>query len=200
MSGGGPVERVVAMLKDAGYVPVEQPQSIAGIPFEFAAMLVGDTSLDLVAVLDLAIDAKEERIRRRINGLARALDVVGSRRSLTVVLVGPRPSQGLIQEIGEVSRVLAVGTPVDGDDAFLWDALASLLPLQLVTETEHGAKGREGDWAEVRDRLRKKYPTELAPILAVSGRGEGAVREALRTVLSMPVDEMAEANEDGVSE
>lgn len=200
MNEGGPVRRVVAMLEDAGYAPVEQPQSIAGIPFEFAAMLVGDTSLDLIAVLDLAIDSEEERNRRRIEGLARALDVVGSRRSLTVVLVGPRPSQGLIQVIAEVARVLAVGTPVEGEDAPLRDALASLLPLELVTEKEEGVKGGKSDWPEVRDRLRGKYPTELEPILAVSGRGEGAVREALRAVLAMPLEEEAEANEEGASE
>lgn len=200
MSEGGPVGRVAAMLKDAGYAPVEQPQPIAGIPFEFAAMFIGDTSLDLIAVLDLAIDGEEERIRRRVEGLARALDVIGSRRSLTVVLVGPRPSQGLIQVITEVARVLAVGTPVEGEDATLRDALASLLPLELVTEKEEGVKGGESDWAQVRDRLRSKYPTELTPILAVSGRGKGAVREALRAVLAMPLEEEAEADEEEASE
>src|SRR5207237_216458 len=139
----GPVERVVAVLEGAGYEIVEQPRRIGGIPFEFAAMLAGRSSLDLIALVDLAVDADDERTRRRVEGLARALALVRSRRSLTVVLVGPRRDPGLIQAIAGVARVLTVGSPGEDDEADLRDALAVLLPLEVATEDEDAA----GSWA-----------------------------------------------------
>ena len=185
----GPVGRVTMMLEGAGFVSLRQPQAIAGIPFEFAAMLVGGTSLDLVVVLDLAIDAEEERIRRRVEGLARALDLVGSRRSLTLVLVGPRPPRNLIHTLAEVARVLTVGSPGEGEDSLLCDALAVLLPLDLATEEEGpGAVGSSG-WEEASERLGRRHPQEMTPVLAVTGRGKKAVREALRAVLCAPLED-----------
>jgi len=175
------------MLEGAGYLPLGQSQAIGGIPFEFAAMLVGGTSLDLIVVLDLAIDAEEERIRRRVEGLARALDLVGSRRSLTLVLVGPRPPRNLTQTLAEVARVLTVGSPQEGEDTLLRDALSVLLPLDLATEEQgSGAVGSSG-WEEARERLCRRHPEEMTPVLAVTGRGEKAVREALRAVLGAPL-------------
>ena len=64
MSATGPVARVVAVLKDAGYEVLDQPRRVGGIPFEFAAMLAGQTSLDLIVVIDLAVDVDDERIRQ----------------------------------------------------------------------------------------------------------------------------------------
>lgn len=200
MSGVGPVGRVTTMLEQAGYVGLDQPRPIGGVPFEFAAMLVGRASLDLIVVLDLAIDADEERIRRRVEALARALDLVSSRRSLTVVLVGPRPPQSLIQAIAEVARVLAVGTPAEGDDASLQDALAVLLPLELVIEDEE-KNGGGSDWEDARKRLLAEHPTELGTVLAAAGRGESAVTEALRVLLIAPFEgEEGDEEEEGESE
>jgi hypothetical protein len=198
LSGVGPVGRVTTMLEQAGYEGLDQPRSIGGVPFEFAAMFVGRTSLDLIAVLDLAIDADEERIRRRVEALARALDLVSSRRSLTVILVGPRPPQSLIQAIAEVARVLAVGTPAEGDDASLQDALAVLLPLELVTENEE-KDGGGSDWEDARKRLLAEHPTELATVLAAAGRGQTAVTEALRVLLIAPF-EGEEDDDEGKAE
>jgi hypothetical protein len=178
------------MLEEAGYDLVEQPL-VAGIPFEFAAMLAGSGSLDLVAIVDLALDSDVERIRRRIEGLARALDLVKSRRSLTVVLVGPRPEQSLIQAIAGVARVLTVGSPGDKDDASLRDSLAVLLPLDLATEEQNG-NGMA--WDETRERLLASHPAELSPVLTAASRGENAVTEALRGVLAEPIEELEEDN------
>jgi hypothetical protein len=189
VSESGPIERVVAVLQDAGYEIVEQPRRIGGIPFEFAAMLAGRSSLDLIALVDLVIDIDDDRIRRRVEGLARALDLVRSRRSLTIVLVGPQRDAGLIQALAGVARVLTMGSPGKDDNAGLRDALAVLLPLEVATED-----GDETDsWAAARDHLIAAYPAETAGVLSAARSGEGAVENALRKVLSEPIEELFEA-------
>jgi hypothetical protein len=183
----------VALLEEAEYRIVERPL-IAGIPFEFPAMLAGQESLDLVAVIDLALDSDHDRVRRRVEGVARALDLVGSRRSLTVVLVGPRPDHGVIQAMSGVARVLAVGSGTN-DTATLRDALAVLLPLELVTENEDAISS---DWEKTRAELLTEHSDEIEPILAAAGQGKEAVTEALREVLSQPIEELeAEDRESG---
>ncbi len=192
MSATGPVDRVVAVLESAGYERVDQPSNVGGVPFEFAAMLAGRTSLDLIAVVDLAVDLDDERIRRRIEGLARALDLVRSRRSLTVVLVGPRRGPELVQSIASVSRVLIAGSPGDDDDAGLRDALAVMLPLDIATE--------DGDamvaWVAARDRFAATHPEEAQAVLPAAVAGRTAVEDALRGLLSSPIDEISTNDED----
>ncbi|HEY4779126.1 MAG TPA: hypothetical protein VIH47_06000 [Solirubrobacterales bacterium] len=194
MKTGGPVERVETTLKQVGYEAVEQPK-IAGISFDFAAMLAGHASLDLVVVVDLALEADEARIRRRVEALARALDLVRSRRSLTVVLVGPRPDPALIQAIAVVARVLGV-SPGEDADTSLRDALAVLLPLEIDSEEE---KDAGADWEDTRQRLLKEHSPEVDSVLEAARRGEEAVTEALRGVLAQPLEELEEADygEDG---
>ena len=85
MSPAQAVDRVVHRLAASGYAELKQPVTVAGIPFEFAAILARPDSLDLVIIADTIAEPDHERIRRRIEALARALDVVRSRRTLTVV-------------------------------------------------------------------------------------------------------------------
>jgi hypothetical protein len=188
----GPVQRVVELLEREGYEIVEQPRSIGGIPFEFSAMLVGRSSLDLIALVDLAIESDDEPVRRRVEGLARALDLVRSRRSLTVILVGPRRGTGLIQGIADVARVLTVGSPGEDDDAELRDALAVLLPLVVTTENDEG----EDSWPAVRDRMVAAQPAEAQGVLSAARSGKSAVEKALRAMLCEPIDDLFQA-EDG---
>jgi len=192
VSATGPVDRVVAVLEGAGYEIVEQPRRIGGIPFEFAAMLAGRSSLDLVALVDLAVDADDERTRRRVEGLARALDLVRSRRSLTVVLVGPRRGAGLIQAIAGVARVLTVGSPGEDDEPDLRDALAVLLPLEVATEENDVAD----PWAATRDRMVAAHPAETETVLSAARSGKVAVENALRDMLGEPIDELYEAEDE----
>jgi hypothetical protein len=192
VNGTGPVERVVAVLEGAGYEIVEQPRRIGGIPFEFAAMLAGRSSLDLIALVDLAVDADDERIRRRVEGLARALDLVRSRRSLTVVLVGPRRGAGLIQGIAVVARILTVGSPGEDDEADLRDALAVLLPLEVTTEDGEAADS----WAAARDRMVAAHPAETEAVLSAARSGKAAVESALHDMLGEPIDVAREAQND----
>lgn len=178
----GPVHEVVALLAEAGYESVDQPQPISGVPFAFDAMLVGHASLDLIAVVDLAIEPNDERIRRKIEGLARALDLVQSRRSLTVVLAGPLRRTELVHAISGVARVLAVGTPLNETE--LREALAVLLPLSVSPEAAGGAAD---EWVQAQARLRDAHPTKVEPILTAAAHGHEAVKAALATLLAEPL-------------
>ena len=184
----GPVGQVVAFLEQAGYERVDQPRPIGGIPFAFDAMLAGRNSLDLIAVVDLGIHADDELIRRRVEALAQALDLVRSRRSLTVVLAGPRRGAALIQAIAGVARILAVGTPTDGEEAELRDALAVLLPLEIAPQDGGAAEV----WAQARERLLREDPAEIEPLLAAAPRGQAAVESALAALLAEPLGVLRE--------
>ena len=178
----GPVDRVAAFLEEADYVRVDQPRPIGGIPFAFDAMLAGRNSLDLIAVVDLGIHPDDERIRHQVEALAQALDLVRSRRSLTVVLAGPRRGAALIQAIAGVARILVVGTPMEGEDAGLRDALAVLLPLEIALQDDSAIEV----WLQARERLLEGNPVEIEPLLAMAPRGQTAVEAALGTLLAAP--------------
>jgi hypothetical protein len=60
MTAGGPVARVTALLGEAGYELIKQPE-VAGIPFQFDATLAAGASLDLVVVVNLAVEPDEKR-------------------------------------------------------------------------------------------------------------------------------------------
>lgn len=130
MSTSPPVERVVDLLREGSYERLPQPVAVASIPFEFSAVLVASSSLDLVLVVDTITDTDVASIRARVEGVSRALDLVESRRPLTVVLVGPEPTPELLLALTRVARVLIAGVP--SDERELREALAVLLPLELV--------------------------------------------------------------------
>jgi hypothetical protein len=85
--------------------------------------VIGDTTLQ--TSLDL---------QRIVEGVGRALDVMRSRRPLTLVLVGPRPDSKAISSMSRYARVLPVGESADAASLSNW--LAVLLPLHLPQPTE----------------------------------------------------------------
>ena len=186
MKWNAPVERVVSMLSDIGYEARTPPMSIGSIPFEFAAMLTTERSLDLIVIID-TLEDPEDRIHQKLDGLSRALDLVSSRRPLTVVLVGPTPRPAAMEALATFARVLPIGTPV-GEDAgeSLRDSLAVLLPLVLPQATDEPAQS----WRDVRQRLLDTHlsddPTSL---LDAATDGSEAVQDALRASLAQPLEE-----------
>ena len=186
MTQSQPVTRVVDILTNAGYRQRTAPVKIASVPFEFAALLLGsDRANDLIIVIDTLVD-NEARIRQKVEGLSRALDLVASRRPLTVVLVGPPPRPTIVEALARVSRVLTVGTPT-GDNAgrFLADTLAVLLPLDLPDASEVVVDPLK----EVRRHLSSDIDQDaLATVFAAAPSGAEAVKEALRAVLEAPLD------------
>jgi hypothetical protein len=186
-----PVSRVVNLLTTAGYRQRETPLIVASVPFEFAALLVGsERALDLIVVID-TLTEPEVRIRQKVEGLSRALDLVASRRSLTIVLVGPPPRAVIVEALSRVSRVLSVGTPTGaGADLSLSDALAVLLPLELADASESVAD----PFGEVRRRLKHtQHEKDVGMIFSAALDGPETVKQTLRTLLREPLDVTPEA-------
>lgn len=176
-------------LAASGYTELEQPVTVGGIPFEFAAILARPDSLDLVVIADTISDPDHERIRRRVEGLARALDVVGSRRTLTVVLVGIRPAPAITNGLARVARVLAAGTPTgDRAERALDNALAVLLPLAVVPDAQDDVAE---SWSAARDKLLEDH-AEAAPVTLAASSGIESVGEALHRFISAAVEERAQ--------
>jgi hypothetical protein len=130
MTAAMPAERVAETLVRAGYRRITSPLHVAGLEFDVAGAFVGvGHSADLVVVSDMAADGGEHKVVQQIEGIARALDVMRSRRPLTTVVVGPRPVGKTLEALSQVSRILPVEEALDPAD--LRDQLAVLLPLEL---------------------------------------------------------------------
>ena len=186
MTQNQPVTRVVDILTTAGYRQRTTPVTVASVRFEFAAILLGsDRANDLIIVIDTLVDG-EARIRQKVEGLSRALDLAASRRSLTVVLVGPPPRPTIVEALARVSRVLTVGTPTgDSADRFLADTLAVLLPLVLPDASEAVV--------DPLDEVRRQLPVDidqdaLVPLFTAARSGTEAVQAALRELLEDSLD------------
>lgn len=175
MSLSQPVERVVTLLGEGSYEPLAQPVTVAGIPFDFSAVLAVNSSLDLVVVVDTFTERDIVGIRRRVEGLCRALDLAESRRPLTVVLVGPHAVPELQLGLTRVARVLVAG--VSDDERALRDALAVLLPLDLATTAEIPES-----WRSARDRLLSEHP-DAGNLLEAAKRGSDEVTKVTRRYL-----------------
>jgi len=176
-----PVERVVSMLVAAQYKAVQTPLPIAGLSFDFSAVLVGPPrSADLIVVADAATES-ERRIVQRVEGLARALDALRSRRPMTLILTGPRLRQSALDALSRVCRVLGVD---DASDAVaLKNAIAVLLPLDLPEAEEDVEEGRLPA-AESHDEI-------VRALVAEAANGEDAVKERLYELIEEPFDDEA---------
>ena len=187
---------IIARLEGAGYRRLETPFTVASVHFDFTAVLQGSggRSVDLILIIDTSAgehgDKSGERTRQRIEALGRALDVSGSRLVLTAVLAGAPLPPTEVEAISRMCRVLTVESLDLGADGGTITAVASrdlddrvrvLLPLQL-DDNGDAVADPIGD-------LEKRLPddidrrtTEL--LLAASVRGEAAVSNALRNLLS----------------
>jgi len=129
-----PVGRVAQVLEAADFRRMPPPLQIAGLDFEAPAVLVGaPPSPDLVVVGDTTVQTVRD-LQRTVEGVGRALDVVRSRRPLTLVLVGPRLESKAIATLARYARVLPVGEAADDETLANW--LAVLLPLRLPQPAE----------------------------------------------------------------
>lgn len=132
MTDSTPVGLVAATLEEAGYLRIVDDLRVGGLKFQFpAAFVKTDSSADLILVADIASES-ETQLARKVDGVARALDIARSTRSLTLVVTGPRPSAGALESLSRVCRVLPTGN-ISGADGteILNNWLAVLLPLTL---------------------------------------------------------------------
>lgn len=132
MTDSTPVGRVTVALENAGYQRIASGLKVGELRFQFpAAFVKAKSSAELIIVADIASES-EAQLTRKVDGVARALDIAASTRSLTLVVTGPRPSAAALESLGRVCRVLPTGniTGDDGDEV-LKNCLAVLLPLSL---------------------------------------------------------------------
>jgi hypothetical protein len=190
VNASNPVARVVTLLTAFKYLPA--PTKIGGITFQFASILQGAASLDLVVIVDTAVGTSDRTIRSQIQGLAQALDLVQSRRSLTVVFVGPRPARELVGAVNGVARVLFADSPGPDDSEALERALAVLLPLQLTQDDEES----EQSWAGRRADLLASHTEEITNIVTNARFGAEAVERVMRAYLSEPLETVYELPDD----
>ncbi len=132
MTDSTPVGRVAAALEEAGYQRIANGLRVGELKFQFpAAFVKANSSAELIVVADIASES-ETQLTRKIDGVARALDIASSTRSLTLIVTGPRPSASALEALGRVCRVLPTGTITGEDgDQVLKNWLAVLLPLSL---------------------------------------------------------------------
>ena len=184
------VERVLEILRQGGYRELPKPLMIGTMPFDFAHTLIAEErALDLIVVVDLAQESDDRRLVQKIHALARALDVMGSKRPMTTILASAQPGPTILQAIGRVCRVLPVGAP-SGPKAeeTLRDWLAVLLPLAEVEPVSALA-----DWkTELRKHLPDSMPVAIVDHFLAAAEGDkesveqtlaGLIREAVKETL-----------------
>ncbi|XUJ32260.1 hypothetical protein ACQ5SK_26870 [Bradyrhizobium japonicum] len=175
-----PVERVASVLEAAHFKRVPTPLKIGGIDIDAAAAFVGEPPIpDLIVVGD-SLAQTPARLQQVVEGAGRALDMMGSRRPLTLIVVGPRPELSTLSALARHARVLAVGETAGEQDLFNW--LAVLLPLTLPKASEDRA-------IAIRAKLLEGFDDPLALRArrnCVCGRAEGGVAFGRRDRRSLP--------------
>jgi hypothetical protein len=184
MTSASPVERIVSLLTAADFRQLGGPIIVAGVKFEFDAVLLGTESTpDVVVVMDTTAE-KDDRLRTKIEGIARALDVVRSRRPLTAILAGPRPTTATLDAISRFCRVLPVGTLTAGnEDQALKDWLAILMPLTLPQASSAVAD----PMGELLNAADTSNPV-LKDLLLAAPRGAEEVRKEFHKLVKQALD------------
>lgn len=183
-----PVERVADALEAANFRRMKQPLQIAGLNFSAPAAFIGTPpSPDLIVVGDSTVQTARE-LQRIVEGVGRALDVVRSRRPLTLVLVGPRPDSKVLSALSRHARVLPVGETADPASLANW--LAVLLPLKLPKPVE--VRGLDS-----LEELRSDANQPVQELIDLAASGPEAVSSRFAQLVDSPfeADENLEVGE-----
>jgi len=184
------VDTVLGVLETAGFERLPKPLVVAGSTFDFDAAARGTgVSHDLVVV---ATSSKaHRRLVRLLSALSRTLDHVGSRRPVSLVLLGGPPDGSVTADLERHARVLAIesGDP-EPDQVRL--AVAVLMPLALPSATTRG----KDPLTEVAEILGSSLSKEHRALLEAAKVGPDEVRETLRRYVDAaangPSDEEAD--------
>lgn len=187
MTATTPVERVATALEAAQFTRMSTPLEIAGMSIPVTSAFIGrDTSQDLVIIGD-TVGETQRKIQQTIEGVGRALDMVQSRRPLTVVVVGPRPDTSVLGAMARVARVLPIGEVADQETIDNW--LAVLRPLSLPKLSS--------DPVEVAQVLGPQNDAMVQALIAQAQHGEAAVRNDFTRLIEEPFeDDSVAAAED----
>jgi hypothetical protein len=180
MSETTPLERVSQRLVDAHFKRVATPLTIGGLEIDAPAAFIGSPpSPDLVVVGD-TIEQTPPRLQQTVEGIGRALDMMGSRRPLTLVVVGPRPTSAAITALSRFARVLPVGDAADETNLANW--LAVLLPLRLpVMSDDRAAAALDAVIEGTRDPIEAEF-------VALASMGSEAVADRLAAYVDEPFE------------
>ncbi len=192
MTKSAPVERVVDFLSHAGFRILPSPLIINQSKFHFPAAMIGPEGASDIVLIGDTVEEKDAELVRRIQAVARALDLARSRNPLTAVLVGPRPNPGHLAQIMQVCRALPVGTISSQDvdaDMLLSKWLAVLTPLDQVDTDGVVADPME----ELMARL-EGLSEEIAGLTVHAAEGADAVEVAANALLE---DRLSVAVEEG---
>jgi len=188
-------ERVVELLTTQGrYRTITTPFRIGSQEFDFTHILTATGKAnDLVLVIELTGGMTNDSVVRSVFAFTRALDVVGSRRPVTVVLTSGQADKELINAINRVCRVLPIGAP-EGEDSgqAVKDWLSALLPLDTPPPVAHLA-----DWRGllVDDLKASLDDAETARFIGWAQSGKETVEEALAEEITVRADRALEEGE-----
>ena len=179
------VEKVCTALMGAGYERAAGPLQVGGVEFDFPAVL--SKGLDLVIVVN-TVEQPESDLVREAQALVEALDVVGSRRALTLIVFGPRPAPRNMAALVTICRVLPVGIVTRAEQKVLSERLAVFMPLVLPTPS---ALSRD----PLTD-LSQKYSNDekqlVARLLAAAAQSKQTVEREFRAMLEEAFDDAEE--------
>lgn len=181
---------------EGGYRPLGTPIRIGSQRFDFTHVLVaGEKANDLVIVIELTGASEDAQVTRSILAFTRALDVLGSKRSVTAVLTSGQADNDLVNSISRVCRVLPVGAPTGPmAEEMVRDWLAVLLPLKSPPPVEHLA-----DWKANLEKQLEQTDDEPAFIRFVQ-LAEGG-KEAVEAALALEITTLADkVLEDGATQ
>jgi hypothetical protein len=189
-------ESVIQILvEEGGYKELARPLRVGSLFFDFAhALIAGERGNDLVIVIELKGDTADDNVVRKVLSLTRALDVLQSRRSVTVVLTSGQVAQSTVQSISRVCRVLPVGAP-SGPKAIdtVREWISVLLPLAQPPPVETLI-----DWES---DLRSGIPANAAgplleELLSAAPAGKLAVEQVLASTIQTPTASVLEDDQD----
>ncbi|NKM26958.1 hypothetical protein [Rhizobium laguerreae] len=179
------------LTKEGGYRPLGTPIKIGSQAFDFTHVLVAsERANDLVIVIELTGASEDAQVTRSVLAFTRALDVLGSKRSVTAVLTSGQADNDLVNSISRVCRVLPVGAPSGPlAEEMVRDWLAVLLPLKSPPPVEHLA-----DWKASLEKQLEDTNTEPAVgrFMHLAEEGKEAVEAALALQISTIADQVLE--------
>lgn len=179
------------LTKEGGYRPLDKPIKIGSQTFGFTHVLVaGERANDLVIVIELTGASDDAQVTRSVLAFTRALDVLGSKRSVTAVLTSGQADNDLVNSINRVCRVLPIGAPTGPmAEKMVRDWLAVLLPLKSPPPVEHLA-----DWKTSLEKHLEAANKEPAVgrYVQLAEAGKEAVEAALSLEISTLADKVLE--------
>lgn len=168
------IHTVLGVLQAAGFEQLPKPLIVADSAFDFDAAVMGTgVSHDLVVVA--SVDSPPRRLIRLLSGLSRTLDQVGSRRPVSLILLGESLDGHAVADLGRHARIITIASPNPAVDE-VRRAVAVLMRLALPSATTRG----KDPLVQVAEVLGEPLSEEQRALLDAARVGPDEVRTTLR--------------------